>query len=119
MKPPGNLSSYGLEMFRVWPDGTTQPVEDGPPLSHLSDDFLLIPAWNPDHALHVAREVERLPSFREELRRLEASIDPALPYTDSYSLWSAGTGLRDEQRLYLRGKIEYLESLIRSAKPAA
>jgi len=40
--------------FRVWPDGTVQCVEDGPPHSHLSDDYQTVLAMDEDEALTLA-----------------------------------------------------------------
>lgn len=42
------------ECYRVWPDGTVQAVEDGPPHTHMSDDFQLVWATDEEHALRVA-----------------------------------------------------------------
>lgn len=30
------------ELYRVWPDGTVQEVDDGEPYSHMSDDFKVV-----------------------------------------------------------------------------
>lgn len=40
--------------FRVWPNGTTQAVEDGEPYSWMSDDFAIIEADDEDQALAKA-----------------------------------------------------------------
>lgn len=46
--------------YRVWPDGTLQSVEDGPPHSWMSDDFVLIGAADEQSAFELA-------SLRESL----------------------------------------------------
>ena len=43
-------------MFRVWPDGTVQPVEDGDPYSWMSDDYVVVEADNEDEAVRNALE---------------------------------------------------------------
>jgi hypothetical protein len=40
--------------WRVWPDGTVQCVEDGPPHSHMSDDFMLVRAEDESTALWIS-----------------------------------------------------------------
>lgn len=37
--------------FRVWPDGTVQACEEGPPPSHMSDDFQTVFALCEDDAV--------------------------------------------------------------------
>lgn len=36
--------------FRVWPDGTTQLVEDGPPYDFMSDDYMIAAAYDDEDA---------------------------------------------------------------------
>lgn len=36
--------------YRVWPDGTVQAVDDGPPYPWLSDDFMLLLAVSAEAA---------------------------------------------------------------------
>lgn len=36
--------------FRVWPDGTVQACEAGPPYSHMSDDYVTVFALCEDDA---------------------------------------------------------------------
>lgn len=36
--------------FRVWPDGTTQLVEDGPPYDFMSDDYMIVAAYDDEDA---------------------------------------------------------------------
>ena len=38
------------DLYRVWPDGTVQGVEDGAPYSHLSDDYELVFAVDEEDA---------------------------------------------------------------------
>ncbi len=45
---------YELTAYRVWPDGTTQEAEEGPPYSHKSDDFITIEAFDEEDALFRA-----------------------------------------------------------------
>lgn len=40
--------------WRVWPDGTVQAVEDGPPHSHMSDDYQTVFALCEEDALALA-----------------------------------------------------------------
>lgn len=40
-----------MQEFRVWSDGTVQAVSDGEPFSHMSDDFLIVTAFDSDSAL--------------------------------------------------------------------
>jgi hypothetical protein len=40
--------------YRVWPDGTVQAVENGPPHSHMSDDFVLVWAADEEEALFLS-----------------------------------------------------------------
>lgn len=44
---------YDEVQFRVWPDGTVQAVEDGPPHSHMSDDFQTVFALCEDDAVKM------------------------------------------------------------------
>lgn len=37
--------------FRVWPDGTTQLVEDGPPYDFMSDDYMIVTAYDDEDAV--------------------------------------------------------------------
>jgi hypothetical protein len=41
---------YDQEQFRVWADGTVQPVEDGDPYTWMSDDFSVVWAYTEDEA---------------------------------------------------------------------
>ena len=40
-----------LPAWRVWPDGTVQPVDDGDPHAWMSDDYMLINATDEEDAL--------------------------------------------------------------------
>lgn len=48
--PSFNISS----LYRVWPDGTVQDVDEGEPYPWMSDDFLLVIAPDEDAALRIA-----------------------------------------------------------------
>ena len=45
---------YDYLTFRVWPDGTVQCTEDGPPHSHMSDDYMLVTAQTEEEAIQLA-----------------------------------------------------------------
>lgn len=45
---------YDQEQFRVWPDGTVQCRDEGEPHSHMSDDYVLVWAWDDEEARRVA-----------------------------------------------------------------
>lgn len=45
---------YDQEQFRVWPDGTVQCRDEDEPYSHMSDDYVLVWAYNDEEALRVA-----------------------------------------------------------------
>lgn len=47
------MSAYLLghtESFRVWPDGTVQPVSDGQPYEWMSDDYKVVEAHSEEEA---------------------------------------------------------------------
>ena len=50
---------YEEEQFRVWPDGTVQAVDDGDPLSHMSDDYMLVWAYDERDALQAPSRKSR------------------------------------------------------------
>lgn len=41
------------ELFRIWPDGTVQHVDE-PAHTHMSDDYAFVWAQNEDDALSIA-----------------------------------------------------------------
>lgn len=43
------------ELFRVWPDGTVQHVDE-PRHTHMSDDYAFVWAFDEDGAVAFARE---------------------------------------------------------------
>lgn len=45
--------------YRVWPDGTTQLVEDGPPYEFMSDDYIIIAAYDDADAVQKCEEMWR------------------------------------------------------------
>lgn len=47
-------------IYRVWPDGTLQSVEEGAPYSWMSDDFVLISAADEASALELASARESI-----------------------------------------------------------
>ena len=55
---PEDPHFYDQSEFRVWPDGTVQAVEDGPPHEWMSDDFMRVWAYNEDEALAKANAKE-------------------------------------------------------------
>lgn len=48
-----------VDNFRVWPDGTTQLVEDGPPYEFMSDDYIIIAAYDDADAVQKCEEMWR------------------------------------------------------------
>jgi hypothetical protein len=44
----------GEDLYRVWPDGTVQMVEDGAPYSWMSDDYRLVLAADEEAARRAA-----------------------------------------------------------------
>ncbi len=42
------------DLYRVWPDGTVQPVSEGPAYSHMSDDYRTVLASNEEDAEYFA-----------------------------------------------------------------
>lgn len=43
----------GTQRYRVWPDGTVQPVSDGQPHGWVSDDYVIVLAHSPEEALEM------------------------------------------------------------------
>jgi len=46
--------NYDQQVFRVWPDGTVQDIDDGDPYLWMSDDYVLVFAETPDEALDTS-----------------------------------------------------------------
>jgi hypothetical protein len=45
-----------LTRWRVWPDGTAQDIEEGPPYPWMSDDFCEVSAATEEEAVYLALE---------------------------------------------------------------
>lgn len=51
---PRAKSALLYQFFRVWPDGSTQHVCDGPPLPWMGRDYKVVEALNEASALELA-----------------------------------------------------------------